>query len=59
MLKEAILHSPPISHEVQVQVQGPAPGQGIPEHRYRLSDEWIESSPKEKDFGVLGTKKIT
>ena len=26
-------------------------GQGNPKHKYRLDDEWIESSPAEKDFG--------
>ena len=27
--------------------------QGNPKHKYRLSDEWIENSPEEKDLGVL------
>ena len=27
-------------------------GQGNPKHKYRLVEEWIESSPKEKDLGV-------
>ena len=26
-------------------------GQGNPKHKYRLGDEWIESSPLEKDLG--------
>ncbi|GAB0183891.1 hypothetical protein GRJ2_000854400 [Grus japonensis] len=28
-------------------------GQGNPKHNYRLGREWIESSPEEKDLGVL------
>ena len=27
-------------------------GQGNPKHNYRLGNEWIESSPVEKDFTV-------
>ncbi|KAK4819858.1 hypothetical protein QYF61_013430 [Mycteria americana] len=28
-------------------------GRGNPKHKYRLGREWIESSPEEKDLGVL------
>ena len=27
-------------------------GRGNPKHRYKLSGEWLESSPEEKDLGV-------
>jgi len=34
-------------------------GRGNLKHKYRLSREWIESSPEAKDLGLLADKKLS
>ena len=31
-------------------------GRGNPKHKHRLDEEWLESSPKEKDLGGWGVE---
>jgi len=41
-------------YDETIQAKGKAlnMGQGNPKHKYRLSGEWLKSSPEEKDLGL-------